>query len=353
MVRRSPPLASLGVVASLLGFGPVGCLTEVPKIKACGDGYIDFHAGEECDPHADPVELRDLAGDACAANGLPRGEALCDPQTCRFTATPFECSVCGDGFTQGYEDCDNSAPPFMCADGKTPLGCTDSCTADFSNCPTCGNGILDSAENEECEYNINFSGGGDGGPGIVGVVSCRDLPVFADLPASKSQPNEPPGQPIHYTNGDVALDACDDTCFFPRNYCNFCRDGELDGAYNDRVNGILIPRPAELCEEGVDSEHMINRCREWCGAASDVVVTCDYECNADCSDGHLTFEGDWGSAQPIEELGCCLPAGEPCNPNGPPVGVFPCCKGLKNPEGGNGCDSPILNSEGQTLWACG
>lgn len=356
VAKRPPTLIALGLFATLSVMHGA-CMVEVPGIKACGDTKLDRAAGEECDPTMDPDELADLAQQACDDNDLPRGAAICDPVTCQFIATAVECAVCGDGITMGAEDCDNSQPIKKCPDGVTAAECnTDSCTADFSNCPSCGNGWLDLDIEEECDPNISISPGeegGDDGPGLVQVVSCRDLSVLAFLPEGKTQPNEAPG-PITYTGGDVGLDSCGSACQFSRQSCNFCGDGELDGLHTDRTeDNQTFSRPAERCELGVHSDYMTERCREWCGTAdAELEVDCVYECNDDCSDGWLMYNGDMEGADPIDDLGCCLAKGERCDPSGI-AQEFPCCKGLANPEDGNGCDGQKFDANDNLIEVCG
>lgn len=357
MAWRSPPLTTLWVVATSIVLTASSCLIEVPKIKACGDGYIDFNAGEACDPAADEATMTLLAEQACLENSQAPGRAVCDPESCQFIATADECAVCGDGLTQGPEDCDGTAPLIKCPDGITTPNCNvATCQADFSNCPTCGNGLLDEDMNEECDPVIlPGPDGEEGGNGLVQVVACRDLEVLADLPSSKSQPNEPPGR-ITYTRGEVALDRCaNNVCQLVRKPCNFCGDGELDEQHTDRpgdqiIGGSFI-RPGERCEIGVHSEFMSQRCNTWCGANDDELeVSCNYECNFDCTDGQLMFEGDWEGATP-DDLGCCLVKGERCNPEGPDgiMQQFPCCKGLEPDAEGNGCDGQKFDATNNVL----
>jgi hypothetical protein len=338
------------------------CLTELPKAKACGDGYIDFAAGEQCDPRAAPGELDPLAEQACKDNNFQgEGRAFCDPLSCEFQATAFECAVCGDGVVMGAEDCENGVMLKKCPDG-TEADCNlSTCTADYSNCPSCGNGLLDTDLEEECDPNISLSpgesdgdtGDGDGGgPGLVQVAACRDLEVLAFLPAGKTQPNEEP--PIHYTVGEVSLDTCGVACQFSRWNCNFCGDGELDIAHTDRLeDNQTFNRPAERCEDGPHSEHMTQRCRDWCATDDEELgVSCDYVCNRDCSDGELMFTGDMEGADPIDDLGCCLVKGERCDPAGVEQ-EFPCCKGLTHPGEGNGCDGQKFDVNMNLIEVCG
>ncbi len=79
-------------------------MTELPKIISCGDGYIDRHAGEECDPMEDATILTSLLQDACQAEAFPEGVAQCDPATCTIVANPQTCAVCGNLRLEGEEE---------------------------------------------------------------------------------------------------------------------------------------------------------------------------------------------------------------------------------------------------------
>jgi cysteine-rich repeat protein len=86
------------------------------KKVACGDGIVSPAAGETCDPEDDGEEgTAELCDNTCVSED------------------------CGNGTTEGYEDCD---------DGNQVN--TDGCT---NNCfyPSCGDGIVQGVLGEECD----------------------------------------------------------------------------------------------------------------------------------------------------------------------------------------------------------
>ena len=104
---------------------PARCSDECTFNVICGDGFVD--PGEECDDGVaqDPP----VSGDGCSA--------LCTLE-----------GLCGNGTKEGLEECD---------DGNTVSG--DNCNA---NCtlPVCGDGRLDTQKGEECDDGNTTSGDG-------------------------------------------------------------------------------------------------------------------------------------------------------------------------------------------------
>ncbi len=143
-------------LACLLGgsLGVAACLLELDDAIACGDGFVDRDAGEQCDPGV-PGDFPSL----CGGNG-----GSCHPETCQQ-------QCCGDREVNGNEPCDGSlfAPiePSLVPVGAdveeigvdscrwyTPLNtnvhftsgqvsCRSDCTLDRDNCGFCGNGKVD------------------------------------------------------------------------------------------------------------------------------------------------------------------------------------------------------------------
>src|SRR5690606_7905103 len=114
----APWVAWVAVCGSLAS----GCIIELERRIACGDGYVDVEAGEACDP-ADPAKAY---LNACAANGYSLGEAACDPQSCQIITNLAQCAVCGDGKAEQGEDCDRGVDPVQyCPDGSTKADCND------------------------------------------------------------------------------------------------------------------------------------------------------------------------------------------------------------------------------------
>ncbi|MEM7155230.1 MAG: hypothetical protein AAF799_20445 [Myxococcota bacterium] len=140
---RGPLLAC--IVGGLLGFA--ACLVDLEDGIACGDGFTDRDAGEDCDP-----------GDPAGFVGLCGGQGgSCNPDTCQE-----EC--CGDQAVNGTEECDGIDLGFV-GPGGDPMGgdscvgllipgtqvaftsgradCRADCRYDLSECSLCGNGRLD------------------------------------------------------------------------------------------------------------------------------------------------------------------------------------------------------------------
>lgn len=105
------------------------CLLEyVSSAQYCGDGIIQGSEGEQCD-------------NGITQNGVPGTSCTRD---CKIVAKNIpNVQVCGNGITEGDEQCDAGKS----INGDYP---GSSC---LTNCriPYCGDGIL--AFNEQCDYN--------------------------------------------------------------------------------------------------------------------------------------------------------------------------------------------------------
>jgi hypothetical protein len=84
------------------------CRVDLTYCTRCGNGVLD--EGEEC-------EVGDLQGATCQAEGHPYGEVTCESCHLDTTACRDEI-VCGDGFADGAERCDdgNDEPWDGCVD---------------------------------------------------------------------------------------------------------------------------------------------------------------------------------------------------------------------------------------------
>lgn len=214
----------------------------------------------------------------------------------------------------------------------------DECSLVYDGCPAiCGDGIIGGTE--ECEPSLSCGDNSDCGEGrqcysLFGAcvpsegfgpnLSCS---FYNTTAVNKSKP---------YTSGTIAR--CTDKCFFGRNKCGFCGDGQLDGGYQDLIfpsggEAWFVP---EICD-GNEAEQgkLQDHCEPLCIADpvnADVVVLCGFTCNANCS-GFAAPEGVITPGTDSDALGCCLAKGSPC-PNVETAGVpdFPCCSWLRNPE---------------------
>lgn len=323
-------LLSLGLG---LGLGAVtACPLELERGRSCGDGWWDPKY-EDCDP-MDPDQPYI---DRCRDQGFNQ-DAQCDPVSCEILDEPEDCNRCGDGIALDGEQCDGEdLRGESCAGGGGSLGCSSDCTYDYSGCPSfCGDDIISSGE--ECEPAVLCSDDEDCSDNrLCFEGNCIEDPGdFAPYNACANYETKAIGFSKPYASGTV--DTCvDNGCFFGRNNCSFCGDGELDPGYDDFVAPSGVPAffPAEVCDgEDVSEAALAAHCEPLCiddAINSDVVVHCDFECSSDCQ-GFAT-PGDVVPPNP-ESLGCCLAKGSPC-PNFEAEGVpndLPCCSWLEKPE---------------------
>jgi fibro-slime domain-containing protein len=130
--------------------GDGGCVIP-PKAAVCGDGFID--PGEACD------DSNTVGGDGCSLDCKAiEANFVCTTPGAKCVST----MICGDGILQGTEQCD---------DGNTSLkldGCSATCTLDTGwVCPLpgtacsaakCGDGLK--AGSEECDDHNNVDNDG-------------------------------------------------------------------------------------------------------------------------------------------------------------------------------------------------
>lgn len=323
MLGRPSPARSRDL-AALLGaglFGVLGgCLLSVDERLSCGDGYVSL--AEECDP-ADPEQA---FLHACRARGF-QTDAACDPVGCTILDSDLDCNVCGDGVARGSEACDGEdLRGQTCALGS--LACTATCEFDFSDCPQdCGDGIV--SGDEECDYardcdvsedceagQVCYTALGecvDAGGGFLPIIACSDYS------------SEYTGRDKPYASGTIG--DCTQECFYARDDCSFCGDGELDGEYDD----ITVPSgtkaiPAEVCDaDRAQVEALAAHCRPLCLEQPydpDIDVRCDFECEGDCRGIALPDDITPGNIDPAD-LNCCLGPGSVCVGDGVPD--LPCC----------------------------
>lgn len=299
-------LCTLCTIVGLAVLAP-SCTLTLDEQIACGDGYVDRVAGEECDP-----QVEDSYVDACLGTSRPDGTGACDPDDCTLVRTIVQCAVCGDDEVDPEvgEECDGSNLNGAFCPGSSALPrCTSDCLLVYDTCPTCGNGVTD--EGEECDP----AGGGLAGP----LRSCEELPSSTDQ---------------EYTSGFYA--ACDDDCTFSRAGCGFCGNGKLEGILPLDLKGSVTV--SEVCDRGdfddllIESNHGNSPCYEQSGQRP--VVTCNENC--------LSFEKN----EPEE---CCLLSGEPCPSNG----TNPrCCYEVDHPEHDDVCAGYIDIETGQIREVC-
>ena len=260
-LARALACASLGLLA--------GCILDLDPIPSCGDGLVDFDAGERCDPGDDDL-------------------TPCDPNTCAIIVP-----TCGNGELDPGEDCDlGTFGNKSCQSGKGFLSCNDDCTLDESTCDPCGNGELDPGE--ECDFKFVPVNGDFFDP-----IECAEL----------NFPLKP------YTTGVVTQ--CSSQCTWYRGPCGYCGDNETDPP--TRVD-LYFPEDRtkdEWCDgEDAPQDRLTAFCDSKC---PDKGLQCKPQCLDDCS----AFDVQQISS---EELQCCLAAGTDCPLPGDPA---PCCFAYK------------------------
>ena len=274
----------LMVVAALLGHA-VACVLPLDNQIACGDGFVDVSAGEECDPVLD-LSFEGRCGEETASR--------CNPETCRL-----ECGECGDGILDApFEECEADVPFDDTCDGPGSVSCID-CEIVRIDCDVaCGNGRLEPTE--VCDYNLD---------------------AFTTEEETDCTGREVPGNPGKtYTEGRRT---CQTDCTWDLSRCSLCGDGSIDDAIVDPATDTMI-RPAELCDgQWFRDEAAVSECSAYCPGLY-VGVTCDVECEEGCL-GIRVKDPD--------APGCCLLPGAPSPPGAPP-----CCCHLDNPDDPTACN---------------
>ncbi len=290
-------------VAVSVGFA-VGsaCLLDLDHEVACGDGYIDPLAGEECEPGDEDSYIN-----ACVGTIRPRGDAACDPETCKIINDRIQCAYCGDNLLDddAGEECDGEIIPQECwAAGE--VKCTPvTCKADYSSCDKCGNGVKD--DGEECDP--------EAGGGIAVPTFCKDL---------KSPYTDQP-----YSSGSTV--SCLDDCTFDRTECGYCNNGELES------EGLLVSLPTQPMTmsrpEKCDGPNFdLDELASEYPACSDGAIA-----NVDCATNCLGFVMRDG---PI----CCLPKGADCPED---TDTRRCCHEFSAPDVEEHCSDPFAPPGGE------
>ncbi|MBU1238744.1 hypothetical protein KJ865_03455, partial [Myxococcota bacterium] len=131
----------------------------------CGDGVVDI--GEDCDGD-------DLAGESCPGLGYYGGDPSCT-EDCTLDISACEAEGrCGDGvFQEDQEECEDGDLRGQSCEtlgmGSGVLGCSNTCSFDYSECSgffNCGNGSVEGGEecdgsdlNQQTCLSLGFYGG--------------------------------------------------------------------------------------------------------------------------------------------------------------------------------------------------
>ncbi len=108
------------------------CHTDC-TLPRCGDGIVDRHLGEACEPGVTPD--RD-----CDYFGYYAGTLGCTSD-CQYDPANTCSGTCGDGVVDAQEMCDGAPPIESCIEfgfGGGAIGCNGICAADFARCAWMG-----------------------------------------------------------------------------------------------------------------------------------------------------------------------------------------------------------------------
>lgn len=315
------------ILGGMLGAatGTYACTLELDDAIACGDGFVDTQAGEECDPLD-----RDSFIFACAVTNRPNGDGACDPTTCTIINDRDQCAACGDGFidTGSGETCDgDNLGGQRCPGGEDAVQCTPGCALDFSLCDLCGDGEIDVAAGEECDK------------ADVGGLAMQRPCAGADIGGpGEISPLQPPNANIPYTHGVTA--SCNDDCLFSRLGCSYCGNGRRDPPTRIDAAGNLTAQ--EICDGDIfDLAHLTNEFPNSACWESESQPIPGLQPNVACAGDCLGYESR------EDEAACCIQSGANC----PLMGAtLRCCYDFAHP-GEAPCEANI-DGQGQTLEVC-
>lgn len=289
------------------------CTLELNDDIACGDGFVDEIAGEECDP-GDPSSFINT----CVGTNRPAGMGACDPVTCEIINDLEQCAICGDGRVDEIigEQCDgDELNGRACVGGVGTLQCSTSCLFDYSECEDCGNGTVDPGE--ECDPKMS------GRDVTIGKPPCHEL----ESPFGIAKP---------FTGGTPG--SCRDDCTWDVAGCNYCGNGQVEG-------------PTVL-----DTELDIQSLPEWCDGGDFDNAILEQElagsaCTQTNSDTRPIVECAPNCLDLIEvdvEPACCLKAGAAC----PSISPIRCCFEVDQPNSPLSPCAVVVEPDGTFTEVC-
>jgi len=248
----------------------------VAESEADGTPTAEPMCGNDIIDGADVCDGTDVAGETCASLGFEQGELGCTMNCGGFDLTGCGFFECGDGRAQGDEDCDGTVGAATCAsegfDNGT-LFCTTKCEYDTSQCGTCGNRIIDPAE--ECDIKSQLEDSCFSLGFMTGQLQCGDDCQYNSDGCSTcgndlQEGNEDcdgtdvPGKTCVGEGFDSGTLSCQANCQYDFTACGTCGNGLRDG-------DELCDAPdfgADSCiTEGFDSGDLT------CNATCDTVTT--------------------------------------------------------------------------------
>ncbi len=263
-----------------------GLFVLAPDIlcNTCGNGVVD--PGEVCDG-------ADLGGETCASQGCTGGGTLACLSDCSgFDTTGcFDCPTCNDnGICELGEDCNNCAND--CISGTTPGA-------------SCGNGICEAGDGENCQSCPADCNGRQGGKpsnrfccgfGGQNPVGCGD----SRCATGGFQCTTAPQPPVSFCCGDGTCEGSEDS-----NNCAIdcgpppCGDGFCDPATEDPCSCAVdcgTPPASEVpnvtCQDGIDNDcDGATDCSDMADCSTDPACSClpkNASChlNSDCCSGN-------------------------------------------------------------------
>lgn len=264
------------MLVTAVGAIATACLVELEHRIACGDGYIDRAAGEECEPD----DLASVAG-ACALIGLPTGIAKCGDS----------CEIIAD-----VETCTQGVPP-RCGDGSIDVSLGETC--DGHSDVLCPGDTLQLVPCLACRLRVDacppYCGDGTVGPG----EECDD--GDAVLRHDCRTEVHSPHQGLQFGSGNASCR----NCLWDTSECSFCGNGTREG------DEKLVETDPEIyaMHEACDGEQfeLNGLSTGQCAEGMRLNLVCTASCEAEPRQG---------------EPPCCLISGAVCDPDD---SDRPCC----------------------------
>jgi cysteine-rich repeat protein len=269
-----------------------GCTASCDAIEDCGDGIVQAGLGEECD------DGNAINTDSCAncqnakcGDGFVQAGEECDDGNAIDTdgcISTCQNAKCGDGFVQaGVEGCD---------DGNTNNA--DFCTYPGCAPATCGDGIVQTENGEECDIGPSQCDGG------------------ANAGADCALDSDCPGECV---GGADVGDACtaDVQCHgicgapnpgFPCTLATELDDCGQPGACN--LAGVSCDLSGATCDNSGNNDVHANACRSNCLKAScgDGVIDAGENCDGGVAgtSGSCVISNQGGPPSSVAPLNCRL-----------------------------------------------